>query len=37
MVNELYGPNGALSNDPALGGGPINSYTDLLDALMDME
>jgi len=37
MVNEIYGPNGTLSKDPALAGKTINSYTDLLNALLDMD
>jgi len=36
MVHEIYGPNGSLSRDPALGGRTVNSYSDLLNALLDM-
>lgn len=37
LFGRFYGPTGALSADPSLGGGTISSYTDLLDALLGME
>lgn len=36
MVQEAYGPNGTLAQDPLFEGRTVNSYTDLLNALLEL-